>query len=86
MTEPVVITRFEFAYTTVPTGDEPGVPVTFALSGYLGEEVAHGIRIGLQAVPTITDVTATAITETGTTVPVYDFALTTSPAKRNTKE
>jgi hypothetical protein len=55
---PVPITRYEFGYTTTETG----IPAAFSLAG-VSPDVAAGIELGLQQVPTIADVTVVTVTE-----------------------
>jgi hypothetical protein len=57
MTTPVSV-RFEFKYTTVADSIE----TMFAIGG-ITEEVAKGIRSGLESVPSITDVIAAEVME-----------------------
>ena len=66
MTAPAPVSvRFEFSYTTVATNQ----PTSFALGG-IAEDVAHGIKVGLEGVATITNVTAVEVMETREAVSV----------------
>jgi hypothetical protein len=66
MTAPAPVSvRFEFNYTTIATN----APTSFALGG-ITEEVAHGIRVGLEGVASITNVTAVEVMETREAVSV----------------
>jgi hypothetical protein len=64
MTTPSTV-RFEFGYTSI--ADE--IPHFFAIGG-IAEDVAHGIKVGLEGVDTIKDVKAAQITETRETVDI----------------
>jgi hypothetical protein len=56
MTSPTV--RYEFSYTTIATG----VPSSFAI-GNIADDVAAGIKAGLQGVTTISAVNAVEVSE-----------------------
>jgi hypothetical protein len=72
MTAPVSV-RFEFSYTVIATNTPKGFALAGEVANGITEDIAHGIRTGLQTVPTITDVTAREILETedSVTVPLW---------------
>jgi len=69
MTGPVS-TRFEFSYTVVETNTPKGFALAGEVANGITEDIAHGIRTGLETVPTITDVVATEIIETQDSVAI----------------
>jgi hypothetical protein len=59
------ISRFEFQYTII----EDGALTGFAVER-ISQDVAHGIRVGLESVSSITDVTAVQVIENREEVPI----------------